>query len=94
MLFVPVSNGTLADHAAVPEAVPEPPTELRHVTVVVSADVVPLIMIAAAKVATMVEPGEMIFKTGGALTGGVGFAGGGGGAVGLPAAWDSWQAAG
>jgi hypothetical protein len=76
MVLVPVTSGTLADHIAVPEAGPEPTTELVHVTDVVSADAVPLIVITVATVETMVEPGEVIASAGGAVAGGVGLGGG------------------
>ena len=75
MVFVPVTSGTLADHAAAPLAVPELPVELLHVTLVVSAEAVPLIATIDADVETILKPGDVIFSAGGALEGGVGAVG-------------------
>jgi hypothetical protein len=76
MLLVPVISGTVADQFAVPPAVPEPPVELVHVTDVTSLDAVPAIAMLSADVETIVKPGVVILRLGGA-------AAGGGGAVGV-----------
>ena len=75
---VPTSSGTFADHAVVPEAVPESPFEVLHFTTVTPtaslAD--PAILMDAEEVETMVEPGVPILSEGavvstvGALVGG------------------------
>lgn len=70
MLLVPDTSGTVADQLAVPLAVPDPPVELDHVTEVTSPDAVPAMVIEAAEVDTIVNPGEVIFKAGGPAAGG------------------------
>jgi len=84
IVFVPGINGTFADHVAVPVAVPPPPVELLHVTLVVFADAVPLTIIVAAEVETMVKPGEVIFRAGGVPAGDVGATGAPGVGGGFP----------
>ena len=70
-----------------PVAVPDEPVELLQVTDVTSADAVPLMAMAAAEVETIVNPGDVIFKPGGAPDAGAGLDGGGavgGGETGFP----------
>src|ERR1044071_3643558 len=91
MLFVPTDSGTVADQFDVPLAGPDAPVELLQVTEVTPADAVPLTVIEAAVVDTIVTPGDVILSTGGAFVGvgvegGVGFGLAGGvadGGVGL-----------
>jgi hypothetical protein len=69
--FVPDSNGTFADHAVVPVAVPDAPVDTVHFTLAtpVLSVAVPLIAMLAAVVDTIVNPGETICRLGGVVSG-------------------------
>jgi len=73
--LVPGTSGTFADQLVVPVAVPVDAVELLQVTEVTSPEAVPMIAIVAAEVETIVNPGEVIFRPGGAPDGGAGLDG-------------------
>jgi hypothetical protein len=66
----PVSRGTCADQLVVPQAVPEPPVDVVHCTAATPtlSDAVPVTVSHAADVLTIVEPGEVIRREGGAAS--------------------------
>ena len=68
--LVPTRSGTLADHLLVPAAVPEYPFEVVHCTDTTPtlSLAVPLTAIEAEDVATIVNPGETIFRDGGVVS--------------------------
>ena len=68
--LVPTRSGTLADHLAVPAAVPEYPFEVVHFTATTPtlSLAVPLTAMEAEDVATIVNPGERILSDGGVLS--------------------------
>jgi hypothetical protein len=68
--LLPTSSGTLADHFVVPEAVPESPVEVVHVTAATPtlSLAVPLTAMEAADVATIVNPGETMLSDGGVVS--------------------------
>jgi len=70
MAFEPVNRGTVALHAVVPVAVPEPPKLLAQVTVVTPtlSLAVPLITIEDSAVETMFEEGDVIVSEGGVVS--------------------------
>jgi hypothetical protein len=71
IVFVPTNSGMGAVfQLVVPVAVPEPPVELVHVTVVTPAlsEAVPVKTTVAADVATFVPAGDMIVSVGGVVS--------------------------
>ena len=68
--LVPTRSGTLADHLAVPAAVPEYPFEVVHFTATTPtlSLAVPLTAMEAEDVATIVNPGERILSDGGVVS--------------------------
>ena len=80
MVLFPSNSGIpAAVHDSVPVALPEAPVELVQVTEVTLADAVPLSVMLASDVETMLIGGEVIANDGGPEgVGGVGGAGGGG----------------
>ena len=81
---VPTSSGTSADQLLVPEAPPELPVEADHRTIVTptSSSAVPLMVIEAEEVDTMLEPGDVMRNEGGVRSEPPCGGAGGGGAVG------------
>ena len=86
--LVPVNKGTVALHEVVPDAVPESPPDVVHLTLAtatLSAAVPPNARLDAV-VETIVEPGVVICSVGGAVSppagGDVGGGGDGGGGLG------------
>src|ERR1039458_658551 len=68
--LLPTSSDTLADHIVVPEAVPESPVELVHFTAATAtlSLAVPLTVMEAEEVATIVNAGEPILSDGGVVS--------------------------
>ena len=81
----------LADQDVVPDAAPEPPVELLHLTAVTAAlsAATPLMATVDAVVERIVAPGDLICKEGGVVSpapeGGPGVGGATGGGVGVGA---------
>ena len=76
--FVPTNNGMFADQDVVPDAAPESPVELVHLTAATPtlSLATPLTVAVAALVETIVNPGDLICSDGGVVSlepvGGVG----------------------
>jgi len=68
--LVPISSGACADQLIVPEAAPEGPVEVDHVTAVTPtlSLAVPVIEIVCPDVDTMVEPGDTTTSVGGVVS--------------------------
>ena len=66
MVLVPTSRGTLADQAVVPDAMPEDPVELLHLTELTATLSLALPAMASDEtvVELMVNPGESIDSVG------------------------------
>ena len=82
--LVPTRSGTLADQLAVPDAMPALPVELVHFTAatVALSLAVPLIVMLAEEVETIVDPGDLMLRDGGVVSGAVGGGGCAGGCAG------------
>jgi hypothetical protein len=68
--LLPVKSGTLTDQIAVPDARPPSPNESVHFTAVTPALslAVPLMVMLAAEVETIVDPGDVMLTDGGVLS--------------------------
>lgn len=82
---MPTNKGIAADHVLVPEAVPEPPVEVVHLTDVTAtlSEAVPLNAMDAAEVDAIVRDGALICIVGDVVSLPAGGFGGGTGAGGV-----------